>query len=177
MTRISVPGVSESSLRARASGFTLLEMLVVVVIMGLLLGLVATITAPDQRATLALEAERLARLLELAANETRFAARPIAWTVEGEGYRFWRRNDDGIWSGIDDSDSLRPRKLPSGMRVDSLRVESGKPADPLRLEFGAAVLMPAFDIDLAMEQEHYHVTGSPVGEILAQRDRGLSLGH
>lgn len=172
---MSAPGASDP--RRRVSGFTLLEMLVVVMIMGLLLGLVATITAPDERATLALEAERLARLLDLAASETRFAGKPIAWTGEAAGYRFWRRNDAGLWSEISDSDSLRPRTLPAGVHLGSLRLESGKPAEPMRLEFGAAALLPVFDIDLSLGKEHFHVTGSPVGEMLALRGQESSVGQ
>ncbi|MDP1716865.1 MAG: type II secretion system protein, partial [Burkholderiales bacterium] len=53
-----------ASLRPRRGrrGFTLIEMLVVMLIMGLLVGLVATITRPDDRALLRIEAERLAQL-------------------------------------------------------------------------------------------------------------------
>ena len=50
-------------------GFTLIEMLVVLMIMGLFLGLVSTITRPDERALLRLEAERLSQLLDFAAAE------------------------------------------------------------------------------------------------------------
>ncbi len=173
---MSAPGASEAATCTRASGFTLLEMLVVVMVMGLLLGLVAANTAPDARATLALEAERLARLLDLAASETRFAGRPIAWTSDGAGYRFWRRNDAGLWSEISDSDSLRARTLPSGLQLDGLRLEAGKAVEPMRLEFSAGALLPVFDIDLAMGQEHFHVTGSPVGEMSALPGRGRNVG-
>lgn len=167
MTQMSVPGASEAA--GRASGFTLLEMLVVVMIMGLLLGLVATISVPDERATLALEAERLTRLLDLAASQTRLAGRSIAWTGDATGYRFWRRSEAGTWSQIADDDLLRRRGLPPGMRLDSLRLDSGKPLDPMRLEFNTSAVGPAFDIELSLGQEHFHVMGSPVGEMLARR--------
>jgi len=177
---MSAPGAFKAiarRLRSRSGGFTLLEMLVVVMIMGLLLGLVATITAPDERASLTLEAERLAQLLDLAATEARYAGKPIAWTAEATGYRFWRQNDAGFWSEISDSDLLRPRALPSGMRLDGLRIESGKLQDTMRLEFSASAQMPAFEISLALGQETSRVTGSPVGEMLAVQGKGQALGH
>jgi len=177
---MSVPGAFETlarDVRSRSGGFTLLEMLVVVMIMGLLLGLVATISAPDERASLALEAERLARLLDLAATEARLAGKSIAWSGDDAGYRFWRQNDEGFWSEIIDSDLLRPRTLPAGMRLDGLRIESGKLQDTMRLEFGASAQMQAFDISLALGQEYFQVTGSPVGEMFAVQGKGQDLGY
>ena len=157
-------------------GFTLLEMLVVVMIMGMLLGLVVSTAAPDDRTSLALEAERLARLLDLAADETRFAGKPLAWTGDAHGYRFWRRNDSGQWSEVNDNDLLRARSLPSCMRLEGMRLESGKLQNEMRLEFSAANLMPAFNIGLALGQDRYQVRGSPIGEMLAVQGQGPDLG-
>ncbi|MGH8694384.1 MAG: prepilin-type N-terminal cleavage/methylation domain-containing protein, partial [Burkholderiales bacterium] len=56
---------------ARIRGFTLIELLVVLLIMGLFAGLVSTLTRPDDRALLRVEAERLAQLLDLAAMQSR----------------------------------------------------------------------------------------------------------
>jgi len=48
-------------------GFTLIEMLVVLMIIGLLVGLVTAVTHPDDRTVLEVEAQRLATLLDFAA--------------------------------------------------------------------------------------------------------------
>lgn len=179
MTQMSVPGACSPTVDAayrRQSGFTLLEMLVVVLIMGLMLGLVVATSAPDDRNALALEAERLARVLDLAAEETRFAGKAIAWSGEACCYRFWRRNDAGLWLEISDNDLLRPRALPKGMRLEGLRLESGKLQAAMRLEFTASSLAPAFDISLAMGQEHYLVSASPIGEMKAVYASRKNLG-
>ena len=63
-------------------GFTLIEMLVVLMIMGLFIGLVSTITRPDDRAVLQLEAERLSQLLDFAASEAQLSGKSIAWTAD-----------------------------------------------------------------------------------------------
>src|SRR5882672_10791676 len=83
-------------------GFTLVEVLVVLIIMGLFVGLVSTITRPDDRALLRLETERLAQLLDLAATESRLTGKSIAWTADGSGYRFWRFGTDTDWAEIHD---------------------------------------------------------------------------
>ena len=75
-------------------GFTLIELMVVLLIIGLFAGLVSTITRPDDRALLRVEAERLAQLLDLAATKSRLTGISIAWTADGPGYRFLQYNEE-----------------------------------------------------------------------------------
>jgi general secretion pathway protein H len=149
----------------RARGFTLIEMLVVVMIMGLFVGLVATIARPDDRGQLRVEAERLAQLLDLCVLESRLTAKPIAWTSDGPSYRFWQFADATGWSEIRDNDILRERTLPQGMAVVGLRVENMRPRGTLRLEFTPYGEMPAFSIEISLGAERYEVAGSPLGEV------------
>ncbi len=146
-------------------GFTLIEMLVVLMIMGLFVGLVTTITRPDDRAVLQLEAERLSQLLDFAATEARLTGRSIAWTADESGYRFWRAGDDAVWSEIRDSELLRARTLPQGMAVSAFRIENMRPQGSMRLEFSPQGSSLAFTIGIALGTERYSVTGSPVGDV------------
>ncbi|MBI2319602.1 MAG: GspH/FimT family pseudopilin [Betaproteobacteria bacterium] len=150
-------------------GFTLLEMLVVVMIMGLFIGLVATIAQPDERGLLRIEAERLAQLLDLCAEEARLTARPIAWTSDGPGYRFWRFAEPSGWSEIRDNDTLRARVLPQGMAILGLRVENMRPRGGMRLEFTPHGEMLSFSIEMSLGAERYDVAGSPMGEVRVVR--------
>ncbi|MBN3818736.1 prepilin-type N-terminal cleavage/methylation domain-containing protein, partial [Paraburkholderia sp. Se-20369] len=63
----------------RARGFTLLEMLVVLVIAGLLVSLASLSLTRNPRTDLREEAQRLALLFETAGDEAQVRARPIAW--------------------------------------------------------------------------------------------------
>lgn len=157
---------NRSTFRRRSgTGFTLIEVMVVLVIMGLFVGLVSTIIRPDDRALLRLETERLAQLLDLAATESRLTGKRIAWTAEAAGYRFWRFSEDTDWSEIHDVDSLRPRTLPEGMKVADLRVENARSAEKMRLEFTPFGPTLSFAITLTFGAAHYSVEGSPIGEI------------
>lgn len=146
-------------------GFTLVEMLVVLMIMGLFLGLVSTITRPDERAVLRLEAERLAQLLDFAAVEAQLTGKSIAWTADESGYRFWRLDEDSAWSEIRDSEPLRARTLPQGMAVSGFRVENMRPQGAMRLEFAPQGSSLAFTIAMSLGAERYAVAGSPIGEV------------
>ncbi len=158
-------------------GFTLIEMLVVLMIMGLFIGLVSTITRPDDRAVLQLEAERLSQLLDFAASEAQLSGKSIAWTADESGYRFWRLGDDGSWSEIRDSELLRARTLPQGVTVSDFRVENMRPQGTMRLEFRPQGSALAFAIGLSLGTERYAVTGSPVGDLRIVPGGSLSVGQ
>jgi general secretion pathway protein H len=155
-----------------ARGFTLIEMLVVLMIMGLFVGLVSTITRPDDRAVVRLEAERLAQLLDFAATEAQLSGKSIAWTADGTGYRFWRSGDDALWSEIRDSELLRARTLPLGMTISAFRVENMRPQGAARLEFAPQGSSLAFTIGMTLGTERYQVAGSPVGDVRALPGEG-----
>lgn len=164
-----MPG-SNSTVKGR--GFTLLEVLVVLAIMGLLVGLVSVVALPGDRARLGLETERLARLLALAGEEARFSGRAIAWTAEAPGYRFWQYDRDDGWIEIRERDLLLPRTLPDNMAVLALRVENSPVTGPLRLEFSSDGAASAFTLELGLGAARTTIAGSPVGDIAAVVDEG-----
>ena len=149
----------------RPRAFTLLEVLVVLTIMGLVIGLVSTIVRPDDRTLACVEAERLAQLLDLAAMEARFTGQPIAWTPYGRGYRFWRMADDARWVELRDSDALRPRTLPQGIRVAAMQVENVPVTGDMRLEFTPHGRVFAFTIEMTLGLARCAVAASPLGEV------------
>jgi general secretion pathway protein H len=67
---------------ARRAGFTLLELLVVLVIAGILLGAVAINAMPDDRQWLQSEAQRIALLLQMARDEAIVRNQPVAFEVD-----------------------------------------------------------------------------------------------
>ena len=171
---ISVPGIS------RGRGFTLIEVLVVLLIMGVFVGLASAIVRPDDRGLLRVEAERLAQLLGLAVAESRLTGKSIAWTTDGPGYRFWRTTGDAEgsaqWSEIRDSDLLRARTLPQGVMISGLQVENIPARGPMRLEFAPYGLTLSFTIEMSLGAARYAVAASPVGEVRVSPGEGKSSG-
>lgn len=112
-----------------------MEMLVALVVVAI--GLSAAVLAfqPDPRRPLALEAERLALLLEQARDESMMSGTALGWQWHEGGYRFLRREltDGGSqWLAMPRDEIFRPRELPAGMRVyqvqaDRLALGPGEP--------------------------------------------------
>lgn len=146
-------------------GFSLIEVLVVMLIMGLLIGLVAFIARPNDRDQLHVEAERLARLLDLAVDESRFTGNAIAWTADGTAYRFWRYREGTGWLEIRDNNLLRARILPHGMEISDLWVEATRRQDVMRLEFSPYPPSLAFTVMMSLGVERTTISGSPLGEV------------
>ncbi|MCK9285109.1 MAG: prepilin-type N-terminal cleavage/methylation domain-containing protein [Rhodocyclaceae bacterium] len=150
-------------------GFTLIEVLVVLLIMGLFVGLVSAVVRPDERGLLRIEAERLAQLLDLAVAESHLTGKSIAWTADGPAYRFWHTAEaaDGTaqWSEILDNDLLRARRLPQGMMITELQIETLPARGPMRLEFPAYGTTMSFVVAVSLGTASYAVAMSPMGEV------------
>lgn len=158
-------------------GFTLLEVLVVMLIMGLIVGLASAIVQPDDGGRLRVEADRLAQLLDLAASDARLTGSPMAWTADATGYRFWREGRDGEWSEARDSDLFRARTLPQGMVIAGLQIENTPARGSMRLEFAPYRSALSFNIELSLGAAHYTVSGDPVGEVSVVTGEGGSSGN
>ena len=90
------------------AGYTLVEMLVVLVVIGIMLGLVSLSISPDPQAKLKRDAERLETLFALAAEEAQLSSHPIAWRGDEKGYAFFRRERDG-WRAMQGDAQFRAR--------------------------------------------------------------------
>ena len=145
----------------KARGFTLIELMVVLLVVGIAAGLIAVVAQPDDRMRLRSEAERLAELLDLAATESRVTGQAFAWTAEASQYRFWRQGADAGWT--DPGEALSARGLPAGMALSGLRIEA-MPVSLMRLEFNPYNSV-AYEIQMSLGEARYAVFGSPVGEV------------
>jgi len=111
---------------ARRRGFTLLEVMVVVVIIGIMLGVSALSLRGDSHAKLLeREATRLAALLDMASQEAVMRGEQLAVRFRDDGYAFMVLADGG-WRPVDDERALRARELPDDIRL-RLELEDNPP--------------------------------------------------
>ncbi|MBN3793102.1 GspH/FimT family pseudopilin [Burkholderia sp. Ac-20353] len=166
--RTSVPG-SSRVLRVgrRAAGFTLLEMLVVLVIAGLLVAVVALAPSRNRRTDLAEEAQRLASLLESAGDEAQVRSLSIAWQPVGGGYRFLQRTESGAWSPMTD-ELFRPRRWGTDVTGVSIRYTGG--GEPVsRVVIGDESIDVPVTITLSSGDVRLAVVATGIGNFVVRR--------
>jgi type II secretion system protein H len=103
---------------AAVAGFTLVEVLVVVLVIGLAAGLAWARLDADPRALVAREARTLAAAMEHAAALAQWRNQAIAVSAVPGGYRFWRREsslEGDRWVPLVDDDVLSVHALPAGL--------------------------------------------------------------
>ena len=98
-------------------GFTLIEVLVVLLIIGLTVGFVTlSIGTGGAARQTEEEARRLAALIELAREEAVLRSQELAIEFRRDGYRFLQLSEEK-WLPLGDDELLRRRVLPSGIEL------------------------------------------------------------
>ena len=151
------------SIAGGRSGFTLIEILVVLVIMSATLTLAVVNMAPSPERKLRHEALRLAYRLELARDEALYGGRPVGWKLEEGSVLFYQwRAGEGWTPAESDLRSFIPENDAElgGLVIDGLKAE----------EDAMAVFMPAgfgslFSVNITMEGRSETIKGDKLGKV------------
>ncbi len=147
--------------RRHCGGFTLLEMLVVLMIAGLLLAVVTLAPARNRRTDLAEEAQRLATMLESADDEAQIRSVPIAWQPVDGGYQFYQRGENGKWNPLVD-ELLAPHRWAAEVTGVSIRY-SGSSDSASRIVFGEESMEAPVTVTLESAGARVAVVGTGIG--------------
>jgi general secretion pathway protein H len=150
-------------------GFTLIEVMVVVVIIGVLINFVTISIGRNSPADqLKTEAQRLSSLIGLASEEALLRSSLIGVDIGEEDYSFLRL-EEGVWQPMQDN-LFRARKLPEGMefKVTASTQQTGEDEEenlPEIILLSSGEMTP-FELKLSSTQteSYYRLTGDELGE-------------
>ena len=168
---------------ARARGFTLLELLIVIVLAGIVLSLVSISVAPDPGQTLGREASRIGQLMQVASDESRIRQQPIYWEVDLNGYR-WATEVNGERVLMTDDDLLVERAWDRPLTRILVEDAAGRPtqallgpgAPPLRVAIAREWVQPRWRLELANDLASAAIAFDETGHgvLLSSAGRGAT---
>ncbi len=148
--------------KGRVVGFTLIEILVVVAIVGIVVVVAAVNLIPSDAQVARRESGLVALAVEHARDAAWFGGRPTSITFEDGRVREWRLKGDA-WQ----ADTERDRRLAPGARVTAIFVD-GQPLKPdARLVFLADGLGVPFRIALEVRGLPWAIEGDAAGTVSA----------
>lgn len=148
-------------------GFTLLELLVVLVIAGILLGVVTLTALPGQQQALESDAQRIALLMQLARDEAIVRNRPVAFEAQQDRYRFVMR-DDVSWQPLPQDDMLREREFKSAPVSLAISPAVAAETNPLRIIFGREPVDKPFVLTLTAGDARAEIRADGIGHFTVE---------
>jgi general secretion pathway protein H len=159
--------ISDRPVGRKTGGFTLLELLVVLVIAGITLGLVSFNALPNEQQALHTEAQRIALLLQLARDEAIVRNRPIAFEAENNRYRFLIREQNG-WQPLVQDDLLREREFKQTPTTLFMTPPSAENTLFLRIVFGREPVNKPFVLTLSAGTAQVTVHADGIGHFVVE---------
>lgn len=148
-------------------GFTLVEIMVVLVIIGITLGMVSLNAMPSPRQNLQAEASRIALLLQLARDEAIVRNRLVAFEANSEQYRFLVRNENS-WDPVTKDDLLRERPFKGGPVDLSIEPPGAGAGNPMRITFGREPVDKPFVLTMAIGDDKVSIRADGIGHFVVE---------
>jgi len=148
-------------------GFTLIELVVVLLIITIVLAVVGVNLNPDRESAVREEAKRMVLLIQTAQQDAILQGRILAVAFEPQGYHFLAVNDKRELTLLPADDVLHPRALPAGIAISSVDIDGAADTEAPRLILLPTGELPAFTVTLLQGGIRWQVQGKFTGEITA----------
>lgn len=146
------------------AGFTLVEILVVIAIVGIMLTLIRVNLDSDPSRIVRNETERIALLIEAARDEAITRGQPLAWSVKEGAIVFWQRDREkrGQWIDLADSDIRRQRL---DIELVDLKIADARADLDSLLILTPDGVQPSFEARFRIGEHQAAVVGDVLGQI------------
>ncbi len=151
-----------------ARGYTLIEILVVVLLIGIVLGVVGLQVSGGEQRAVREESERLALLMQHAQEEAILRARPIVFESGADGYRFSLPAADGKLALMESDLVLHPRTLPAALRIVSIEIDGARAGETAQILISPTGEIVPFSIVFGQGTARWQVLGTADGRIRGQ---------
>ena len=159
----------------RQAGFTLLEILVVLILLGIILSVAVLSTGGGKERELEQEVQRMVRLIELAKEEAVLNRIELAIKFSPNAYEFLRQENDN-WLPYTDHRLFAPRSL--GEEYELRLLQDGISVSLQEKDAGRILLlssgeMTPFELYLGLynSKYRYHLIGNALGQIIVEHPR------
>ena len=148
-------------------GFTLIEILVVLVVIGISIALVGVNLHRDPNHELREQSQRLALLLQAARSEAITSGKSLAWIAQPPNYGFYTRGDDRKWTVAMTDEPFGPGVFPGQISLADVQINRARVPVDTALVFSASGLNPSFRLELDYAGARMLVLGDAGGSIRA----------
>ena len=155
-------------LRLRAAGFTLVEILVVLLVLGLAAGLAYARFESDPRHDVEREGRRFAAAIEHASSLAQWRNQTLGVSAGGAGYQFWRRDhvaDGDRWMPLTDDDVLAARALPDGVKAAALQYAGQNVAADAILPLAASGRNEPYTMEISTQEWRALIVADPLNRV------------
>lgn len=151
-------------MRGLQRGFTLIEILVVTIIIGIGLALVIANLSPDDSQAVRRDASLLAGQLEQLQERALVGGRAIGITFEEQGLNTWQRDANGEWASVVVATTAKPQAL----ALESFKLGAQEVAADARLIFLPDGVNQPFEMIVSRNGFRFRITGDALGRIQVQ---------
>ena len=163
--QIKVKQPRSAQSRRLESGFTLLEMMFVILIIGISLGLITPHFMKNEEDVLKDESVRIVSLMEYASDAASSQGHWLAWIPTNGGYRFLQLDENkNIWQPITSDDVLRERKLPEGMTIAAANNKQTALSINSMITLSPSGIQSPFQIEIAIAKTRRIIKGNILGK-------------
>ena len=150
------------------AGFTLIEILVVMLLLVIVIGMVGLSVSGGEHRAVREESERLSVLLHAVQQEAILQGKVYAVEFGSDGYEFHILAQDGKFQSLARTDDmLRARTLPPAMEIRSVTIEGAPAGEASRVVFYPTGETPVFSVSFVQNNAHWRVEGQINGSIRA----------